>query len=148
MTPLAHVSYTTPLTALIAWQAGPEPAACFTFGAILIDVDHFIFFVLRTGRYSPLEMLAWFRKNDKQCTANSYYGLNIFHAVETFMLVAIAASYWPVLSWLLLGMGFHLLLDLIWLYAHPVLSLQVRALSWTEHFLRRNRGEVEFWRKP
>lgn len=65
---------------------------------------------------------------------------------EPFMLAAIAASYWPVISWLLLGMGFHLLLDLFGLYSHPVVGLKVRALSWTEHFIRRKRGEQEFWR--
>lgn len=147
MNPLAHVGFTTPLAALIAWQAGPEPAACFAGGAVLIDLDHFIFYVLRTGRCNPVEMFAWYRENDKKCTPESYYGLHIFHAAEPFMLGAIAASYWPVISWLLLGMGFHLLLDLFSLYSHPVISLKVRALSWTEHFIRRKRGELEFWRK-
>ena len=148
MTPLAHVGFSAPLAALIAWQAGPAPAAIFAGGAILIDLDHFIFYALRTGRYNPIEMFAWFRETDRKCTPESYYGLNIFHAVEAFILAAFAAIYWPILSWLLLGMGFHMLLDLFWLYSHPVLCLKVRALSWTEHFIRRKRGEKEVWRKP
>ena len=147
MTPLAHVGFSAPLAALIVWQAGPEAAAWFAGGAVLIDLDHFIFYALRTGRYNPVEMFAWFSENDRKCTPESYYGLHIFHAAEPFMLAAIAASYWPVISWLLLGMGFHLLLDLFGLYSHPVLGLKVRALSWTEHFIRRRRGELEFWRK-
>ncbi|MGB9081897.1 MAG: hypothetical protein WCD00_11425 [Desulfuromonadaceae bacterium] len=146
MTPLAHVGFSTPLAALIAWQASPEAAACFAGGAVLIDLDHFIFYALRTGRYNPLEMFDWFRESDKKCTPESYYGLHIFHAAEPFILATFAANYWPILSWLLLGMGFHLLLDLFWLYSHPVLSLKVRALSWTEHYIRRIRGEQEFWR--
>src|SRR6266704_4100918 len=142
MTPLAHVGFSAPLAALIAWKVGPEPAAIFAGGAVLIDLDHFIFYVLRTGRLNPVEMFTWFRESDKKCTPESYCGLHIFHAAETFILAAFAAIFWPILSWLLLGMGFHLLLDLFWIYSHPVLGMKVRALSWTEHFLRRKRGEL------
>lgn len=147
MTPLAHVGYSAPLAAVIAWQAGPEAAAWFAGGAVLIDIDHFIFYILRTGRCNPVEMFAWFDENDAKCTSESYYGLHIFHAAEAFILAAGAAVYWPMLSWLLLGMGFHLLLDLISFYFHPVVTLKVRALSWTEHYIRRQRGETEFWRE-
>ena len=148
MTPLAHLTSTAPLAALIAWQGTPAMAACFAGGSILIDLDHFIFYVLRTGRCNPVEMFSWYRENDKKCTPDSYYGLHIFHAAEPFFIGAAISNYWPLVSWVLLGMVFHLVLDLIWLYFHPVLRMKVRALSWTEHFLRRKRGELEFWRSP
>lgn len=143
----SHVALTAPVAAVIAWKAGVNPAACFCCGAVLIDIDHFIFYSLRTGRYNPIEMFAWFRNNDKRCTAASYQGLNIFHAAETFMLISIASTFFPILSWLLLGMGFHMILDYLWIGSHPVLGLKVRALSWTEHFVRKGKGEREFWRE-
>jgi hypothetical protein len=145
--PSAHVAISAPLAVVLAWRSGLAAAAWFSCGALLIDVDHFIFYVLRTGRFSPIEMFAWFRETDLRCTAASYYGLHIFHAAEVFVLLALASHFLPYLSWLLLGMGLHLLLDYIWLYKHPVLSVKVRALSWTEHFIRRWRGEREIWRE-
>jgi hypothetical protein len=148
MHPVSHVSLAAPLAAAIAWQAGPAPAAWFAGGAVLIDLDHYLFFILRTGRYNPVEMFTWFREADERCTATSYYGLCVLHAAEAFVLVALAAIFLPVLAWLLLGMGYHLLLDYIWLYRHPVLSMKVRAVSWIEHLVRRKRGERECWREP
>jgi hypothetical protein len=146
MTPAAHVAATAPLAALIAWQGTPAMAACFTCGAILIDLDHYIFYVLHTGRCNPVEMFSWYRENDKRCTPGSYYGLHIFHTAEAFLITAVISWYMPLVLWLLLGMGYHLLLDLTWIYRHPVLSMRVRAFSWVEHFMRRSRGETEFWR--
>ncbi len=141
-----HLILTAPFATLIAWDAGFVPAALLYGGAVLMDVDHFIFYAMRTGRYNLIEMFSWYEQSDKLCTSTSYYGLNIFHAAEVFALVSLAASYWPVLSWLLLGMGYHLLLDIIWLYRHPTISVKVRAFSWIEHLVRRWRGEREFWR--
>ena len=148
MHPVSHVVLSAPLAAVITWQAGIVPAAWFAGGAVLIDLDHYLFFIQRTGRFHPLEMFAWFRAADARCTGSSYYGLCVFHAAEPFLLIALAASVLPSLAWLLLGMGYHLLLDYIWLYRHPVISIKVRAISWTEHLVRRWRGEREFWRDP
>lgn len=146
MKPLAHILLTAPLAGAVAWQAGLIPAAVLYGGAVLVDVDHFIFYARRTGRYNPVEMFSWYDRADAMCTPTSYYGVNIFHVAEFFVLLALATPLFPLLSWLLLGMGFHLLLDLYWLYRHPVLSVKVRPLSWIEHLVRRRRGEREFWR--
>jgi hypothetical protein len=142
----SHLILTAPLVGFAAIQGGILPAALLYGGAVLIDVDHFIFYALRTGRYNPIEMFSWYDQADKHCTSSSYYGLNIFHTAEVFALISVAASFWPVLSWLLLGMGFHFILDIIWLYRHPTISVKVRAFSWIEHLVRRWRGEREFWR--
>lgn len=143
---LSHLTLTAPLAGITAWQAGIEPAAWLSVGAVLIDVDHFIFYAMRTGRYNPCEMFSWYEHSDRHCTPTSYYGLNIFHTAEAFALISLAAVYWPAFSWLLLGMGYHLLLDIIWLYRHPTISVKVRAFSGIEHLVRRWRGEREFWR--
>jgi hypothetical protein len=142
----SHIILTAPLAGLTAWQAGLEPTAWLYAGALLIDVDHYIFYAMRTRRYNPVEMFSWYTESDKHCTPSSYYGLHIFHAAEIFLLLALVASFRPMVAWMLLGMGFHLILDYIWLYRHPVLSLTIRPLSWTEHLIRRLRGEREFWR--
>jgi hypothetical protein len=146
MTPGAHVGLTVPLAALIAWKAEASAAAWFSAGSILIDIDHLIFFARRTGRYSPMAMSSWYKAMDQKCTPDSYYGLHIFHTVEPLLLGAIAAAFWPTVWWIMFGMAFHLALDLISLYCHPVLRVTVRPLSWVEHVLRRRRGEREFWR--
>ena len=146
MTPRAHVSLSAPLAALVGWKAGLAPAIVFSVGAILIDIDHYLFFVLRTRHFSPIEMFAWFHETDCRCNPTSYYGLHIFHTVETFLLVYLASLFLPVLTWLIIGMTFHMLLDLIWLIRHPTLGIRVRAFSWIEHAIRRHRGEREVWR--
>jgi hypothetical protein len=142
----SHIALTAPLAGLTAWQAGIVPAAWLYGGALLIDLDHFIFYALRTKRCNPLEMFTWYQESDRRCSATSYYGLHIFHTAEVFILLALTAKFLPMVPWLLLGMGFHLLLDYYWLYRHPFFSLKVRPLSWTEHLIRRRRGEREFWR--
>ena len=142
----SHLSLTAPVAGLTAWQAGWEPMVWLYAGAVLIDLDHYLYFALHTGRISPVEMFTWYEDADRQCTLDSYYGLNVLHAAEPFIILAMATHIWPMLSWLLLGMGFHMLLDLIWLYRHPNISVKVRAYSWIEHLIRLRRGEREFWR--
>ena len=142
----SHIALTAPIAAVIAWKSGIAPAACFYGGAVLIDIDHFIFYMRRTGRCDPVEMFSWFEYNERRCSATDYHGLNIFHAAEFFGLIAIAAIFFPILAWLLPGMAYHLVLDYLWIYRHPKLNIRVRALSWTEHFVRRSRGEREYWR--
>ena len=146
MKPVAHILLSAPLAGVAAWQAGLVPAAVFYGGAVLIDVDHFIFYVRRTGHYNPAGMFAWYDRADAVCTSSSYYGMSIFHLAEILVLLALAAPFFPLLLWLLLGMAYHMFLDYYWLFRHPVLSVRTRPLFLIEHLLRRRRGEREFWR--
>ena len=146
MKPVAHILLTAPLAGVVAWQAGLVPAAVLYGGAVLIDVDHFIFYVQRTGHYDPVAMFSWYDRADAVCTSRSYYGVSIFHVAEVFVLLALATPVFPLLFWFLLGMAYHMFLDYYWLFRHPVLSVRTRPLSLIEHLIRRKRGEREFWR--
>lgn len=142
----SHILISAPPAALVARQAGPVAAACFLTGAILIDIDHYIFYIMRTGRHDPKGMFAWFEEMDEKFCKGDYYGINIFHTAEFFMLVALSSYFSDSVAWILLGMGLHLTLDCISLACQPKFGIKTRSFSFVEHYARKKRGDVEFWR--
>jgi len=144
--PLIHLATAVPPALIIARHAGPPAAACFIAGATLIDLDHYLFYALRTGRDDLPGMFNWYRKMDTLYHKGDYYGLHILHTMEFFLLIAALSYLYPLFAWVLLGMGVHFLLDTAWLLHLPNFGLKVRAFSCIEHIVRRCRGDAEFWR--
>lgn len=115
----------------------------FACGSILIDVDHQIFYFVRTGKCDISGMFRYFRDVvDKNLYNIPYLGICIFHTVEFVLLVAVAAVFFPVLGYLLAGIAFHLALDI---YALIRLKIPfIRAYSVIEHFARRRQRGYPF----
>ncbi|HZV81677.1 MAG TPA: hypothetical protein VFF53_05875, partial [Geobacteraceae bacterium] len=105
---------------------------------ILIDVDHLLFYYIRRGRWDISGMFRFFREDvDQHLDAIPYLGVCIFHTAEFFLAVAVIAAIFPLFKFLLIGLAFHILLDI-----YDLIRLRIpfiRAYSLVEHFIRRRR---------
>jgi hypothetical protein len=114
----------------------PIETALFCVGSVLIDVDHQIFYFIRTGRCDIAGMFRFFRDEvDSRINSIPYLGVCIFHTAEFFLAVATLAFFFPLLKYLLAGLLVHIILDI-----YDLLSLKVpfiRAYSLIEHLIRR-----------
>jgi hypothetical protein len=122
---------------------GVAESAVFWASTVLIDVDHHWDYVYRNGftDWSLRRALAFHRVLFGTFQRPEFLALNLFHTVEWFAL-ALAAGAWLGSSAVLaavLGMLFHLTLDLAWLAWHR--ATFKRALSVVEYVIRR-RGLV------
>lgn len=114
----------------------PAETAVFCVGSVLIDVDHQIFYITRTGRYDIAGMFRYFREDvDRHLDSIPYLGVCILHTAEFFLAVAILSLFFPIFKYLFAGLVFHIMLDI-----YDLVRLKVpfiRAYSLTEHLIRR-----------
>lgn len=88
---------------------------------ILIDVDHYVYYVVRKGDKSLIKAYRWFTENrkkahhlDKKQKREISFGFLFLHGIEIliglyFLYVYVSDTF----LYLLLGFGFHLLVDII-----------------------------------
>ena len=138
-----HVLLGGGVAAALSPVLGIEESALFWGSTVLIDVDHHWDYVYRNGftDWSLRRAFAFHRLLFGTIQRPEFLALNLFHTVEWFAL-AIAAGAWLGSSAVLaavLGMIFHLALDLVWLACHR--ATFKRALSMVEYVIRR-RGLV------
>ncbi len=137
MTLTRHLAATgVAAAALSPWLKGSE-LLLFAVGGVLIDVDHYFLYVVRTGRFDVRGMFRYFA--DLQYIEHTipYVGLCLFHTIDFFLLVGILALLYPLLLPLLVGLLFHFLIDLVDLWRKGVLF--IRAFFLIEHAIRRRR---------
>ncbi len=114
----------------------------FAVGSILIDIDHYIFYVMRCRRFDIRGMFRYF--NDLQEIQKSipYAGLCIFHTLDFFVLVGLLAFYHPAFLYLLAGLLFHFAVDLVHLYRCRFIF--GRAFFIIEHIIRKRRYAADY----
>ena len=120
--------------ALTPWLGGRE-LLLFAVGSVLIDADHYFLYVVRTGRFDIRGMFRYFAELQPIQHKIPYVGLCLFHTVDFFLLVGVAAVCYPVLLPLLAGLLYHFLLDLVDLNRKGVPF--IRAYFLVEHAIRR-----------
>lgn len=114
----------------------PVETVIFCAGSVLIDVDHQLFYFIRTGRTDISGMFRFFREEvDDHLDSIPYLGVCIFHTVEFFLAVALLTIFFPPMQYLLAGLIFHMILDI-----YDLVRLKIpfiRAYSLLEHLIRR-----------
>lgn len=134
-------------TGVIAGAMAPfcrsDAVLLFAAGSILIDVDHQLFYFIRTGRTDISGMFRYFRENvDRHLYSIPYLGICIFHTIEFLLTVTVISLFSPPIRYLLAGLAFHMLLDI-----YDLLRLKVpfiRAYSIIEHLIRRRQPGYPF----
>ena len=118
----------------------------FWLSTILIDLDHYLDFFLRTKfkYFSAQSMFRFHEELFKRRHRSDFLALEIFHTLEFAFLFGIISFKWiPALIPVFLGMTFHLFVDVIHLSRYGI--LHKRASSFVEFYLRRkqirSRGE-------
>lgn len=104
---------------------------------MLIDFDHYIFYVQRCRKFDLRGMFHYhdllFKNRDKL----PYAGMCLFHTVDFFVLVWLASFYYKPLLFLLYGLVFHLALDMLFLAKHDYFF--GRSFFVLEHLIRAKR---------
>jgi hypothetical protein len=138
-----HLLATGAVTAAMVPFCGSADILLFASGSILIDVDHQLFYFVRTGRYDIPGMFRFFREDvDKNLYAIPYLGVCILHTAEFFLAIAAISLYFPPLRYLLAGLVYHIVLDI-----YDLVRLKVpfiRAYSLLEHLIRRRQQGYPF----
>ena len=119
MLPIYHIFFSI-IAAILIFLINPSFLFIILFlaGAILIDVDHYLLYIVRKKDFSLIRAYKYFRCEFKKIKIKKSERpkvlLSIFHTIE-FYIILLVLSYFIVYFWpVLLGCLFHRLLDLIY----------------------------------
>ena len=84
-------------------------------GGVMIDIDHYIWYVYKLRKYNPLKCYTYFIKDlEKNDWKDVQGNVLVFHTVE-FFAICIILSFFNAIAFLFtVGLIGHYLLDLIW----------------------------------
>ena len=112
MLPREHAKSAFALTMIIAPHVGWRAAALAGAAAVLIDIDHYFWYVLSFHRFDPREAYDYFRKPVHK-ERNSFPGSkDVFHTIEAITLLGLISLRSYSMRFILLGCTLHLALDL------------------------------------
>lgn len=94
----------------LGWIDVPA-ALIILFGGFFIDTDHWFIYVVKKKDLSIKRSFKWFYKFHKDKSRPNF--LCIFHTVEAYILLIFLSFIWEPFLYLLIGMLFHMSLDLI-----------------------------------
>lgn len=138
-----HVAATGVVAATMIPYSSSTGILLFVAGGILIDVDHQIFYFVRTGRLDISGMFRYFREVvDQNLASIPYLGICIFHTVDFLLTIALCSLFFPPLRYLLAGLVFHLLLDIVDMTRLKIPF--IRSYSIIEHLIRRKQPGYPF----
>jgi len=129
-----HAASTGIISLLILVTVNWHSAVLFFIGGVLIDIDHYLNYAIRKRDLSLIRAYNWHLKILKEIRANpeKYMVFHVFHSIE-FMLLVLVISYFFNNYFLLLGVGFHSLLDMIESFRCRTPS--VRKLSFIQYLI-------------
>lgn len=110
-----HIAFSLPPLAGAYLLGGLPGGALFFAGAVLIDFDHYLDYVLKEKRLGLADAYRYNIEINERALKrlNPEPIMNYFHTVEFFALVFLAALFLPPLRWLFAGMAFHITLDVV-----------------------------------
>lgn len=129
----SHLKYTAVASTimLVFWDL--QQILWFAIGSILIDADHYIFYVFKCKRFDIKGMFTYYDMLTREKDSITYLGIFVFHTVEFFIVAGILSLYIPLMFYLLLGMFFHYILDIMYLY--KLKCIKLRAYSLIQGFI-------------
>lgn len=124
----SHLKYTAVASSamLVFWDL--QQILWFAIGSILIDVDHYIFYVFKCKKFDIKGMFAYYNMLMREKDRITYLGVLVFHTIEFFIVVGILSLYIPLMVYLLAGLIFHFILDTIFLYRIKCIPLRAYSL--------------------
>jgi hypothetical protein len=136
--PTVHIAQGIGSTAVLYPFIG-ENAVVFGLSVILIDIDHIIQYAEDTKNLNPKGFFAYFNFIDNNLIngnmGKKYLCINLFHTIESYLLLLFLAGSFPVLYYVLSGFLFHHLFDQVYLTKYKLPF--VRAFSILEYFIRK-----------
>lgn len=78
--------------------------------SILIDVDHYLAFVIREKNLSLIKAYNW---TIEKMNRKEYLGFHFLHTIEVHILVVILTFFWHIFFFVFIGFLFHSITDFI-----------------------------------
>lgn len=91
----------------VAWYVSSEAGTSVLAANMLMDMDHYLWYLLRFHDWSPKRALKFFRAKK----ADDYYCLCVFHTLEATALYVVCLSMNGLAFWLSVGCLLHIVLD-------------------------------------
>ena len=118
MLPHEHVVISTMALPTAAALIGRRHAALFWVGAVLVDVDHYIWFVGASGSWRPTGALRFFRQHyhdpaGRHAAQAGTRHRRVLHGFPFWVLVWSLSAWLPALRAVAAGLAFHWLLDVL-----------------------------------
>lgn len=110
------------LAGIALYPRSPRRAALVALSGVLIDVDHYVLYALRSGDWNPVGALRYYKRRSQPFrpgdTRPRYGPLRSIahHAPLTIPLLWLLAWGWPRLRPLAVGVTLHLAMDQPWTY--------------------------------
>ena len=142
MTLHQHAKITAVASLALVPFSSASQVLLFAVGSVLIDVDHYFLYIAHKLRFDVRGMFRHFHEIDAAQPPIPYAGMCIFHTIDSFLLLSLAAINWPALLPLLMGAVFHFTLDLYDLNRKN--SLLIRPFFIFEHFIRKRQYGAEY----
>ena len=95
------------------------PVVMIFLSSILIDVDHYLYYIFQEKDVSLKKAYKWYlmrlkkyrKLSNKEKDKHKNF-LLIFHGIEPLLIIYILSIYFPVLFWVFIGFIIHLITDL------------------------------------
>jgi hypothetical protein len=120
-------------------------AAIIFLASFLIDIDHYLYYVLIKKRFSLKSSYNWFViRRDKLLQLSNKekrkhrQTILIFHGIEPVVILFLLSSFFPLLNYIAIGFTFHIILDLIVEFKHGIAHYKMSVIySIYDHILKR-----------
>jgi len=136
-----HVLIGTALSTLLLPSIGPSASAGFLTASVLIDLDHYLDFIVhnRFRSFSIKKMFLYHSYLFPRIKRPEFLSLEVFHTIEFLggMAVLSLGLKSLLLEAVTAGMTLHCLCDMI--YLKRLGAFSARAHSFVEYFIRRRR---------
>ncbi len=146
MLPKYHFALGLIPAALIS-SLNPLYGLLFLIGAVLIDFDHYVAYVLAFRDFSLWNAVNFFETRVRQfCHNDTGRVFLLFHNIETFVVLLIVSIYIPITYFLFFGMAFHYGLDLCYDYA--TFKRFLREFSIIAYIIKPNKVSLKTLKTP
>ena len=120
MFPKTHIIINLLISIILLFLLPPLGVLILFLSSFLIDVDHYLYYVVVKKRFSLKSAYNWFRLHGqkfKQLSFNEVkkhkQGILILHGMEPIIFLALLSKFFPLLIFVVLGFILHLIEDLI-----------------------------------
>jgi hypothetical protein len=120
MLPKWHIAINAILFLILLFFVPLFPALIFFLSSVLIDIDHYLYYIYEKRDFSLIRAYKW-----NKITRKRYHNLSreekkrhryfvlVFHGVEVLLILLILSEFFPVLFFVFLGFFVHMVQDVI-----------------------------------
>jgi hypothetical protein len=114
--------------------------------SVLIDSDHYLYYILEKKDFSLIKALKWYEEKRKKSQllskkerAKQYSGFYLFHGIELVIILALLGRFiFPLLTYVAAGFLFHFAIDIPYEF-YTKRTIQKSSLIYMSYLLIKNR---------